>query len=86
MIAKEIEREGTPVAHITAMSLLAKQVGANRVVSGVKVPHPCGDPHAFPETDHALRRRIVEVALDALQTDVDGPTLFTPANILYTSG
>ncbi len=86
MIVKEIEREGIPVAHITAMSMLSKQVGANRVVTGVKVPHPCGDPLMTTEKDYAMRRRIVTCALDALQKNVDGPTIFTPAGISYIGG
>lgn len=78
MIAKEIERQGIPVAMITAMTMVATQTGANRVVTGTMIPHPCGDPNAPPETDRALRCKIVECALEALQTNVDGPTVFEP--------
>lgn len=67
-----------PVAFITAMSMMAKQLGANRVVTGTKIPHPCGDPSLPPEADKALRRKIVNCALTALQSDVDGPTIFVP--------
>ncbi len=74
-----------PVAFITAMSAMAKQLGANRIVTGTKIPHPCGDPTLTPEADRVLRREIVKSALTALQTDVTGPTVFTP-NITYTSG
>jgi glycine reductase len=85
VIAREIERGGIPVAVITAMTLLAKQIGANRVVTGTKIPYPCGDPTLPEEADKALRRGIVKCALKALQTDVSGPTVFTP-EIKYTSG
>ena len=78
MITREIEKEGIPVAFITAMSIIAKQLGANRAVTGIKIPHPCGDPNLPAEADLALRRDIVETALSALQTDVDGPTIFKP--------
>ena len=81
MIVKEIEREGIPVAYITAMTMVSKQIGANRIVNGIKIPHPCGDPNLPPEEDRALRREIVKCALTALQTDVDGPTVFVP-NVL----
>lgn len=85
MIAKEIDKTGIPIAHITAITLLAKQTGANRVVAGVQVPYPCGDP-AFPEkSDHTLRKEIVKSALGSLQTDVSEPTIFTP-NVVYTRG
>ena len=85
MIAREIDREGIPIAQVSAMSLLAKQIGANRNVTGTKIPHPCGDPNLPAEADKALRREIVKTALDALQTDVDGPTIFEP-DIKFTSG
>jgi hypothetical protein len=55
-------------------------VGANRVVRGVRVEHVCGDPGLSPELDMALSRRIVETAIEALQTAVDGPTEFIPTD------
>lgn len=85
MIAKEIEREGIPVAHITAMVMISKQIGANRIVTGTKIPHPCGDPNFPSEADRALRLEIIKCALSALQADVDGPTVFVP-NVSFTSG
>ncbi len=54
-------------------------MGANRIVKGIAIPHPCGDPNVPPGTDTAIRRKILETALQALQTDVGGPTIFTPA-------
>ena len=85
MIAKEIERDGIPVAFVTSMSMLGKQTGANRTVTGVKIPHPCGDPNLPVEADLSIRREIVKCALEALKTDVSGPTVFVP-DIVYTSG
>ncbi len=74
-----------PVAYITAMASLAKQFGAKRIVTGTKIPHPCGDPNLPAEADKAVRREIVKCALTSLQTDVTGSTVFAP-NITYTSG
>jgi len=85
VIAKEIEKEGIPVAHITAMTMVSGQIGANRVVNGTKIPHPCGDPNLSSEEDRALRRKIVECALDALKTEVDESTVFMP-DVTFTSG
>jgi glycine reductase len=65
---------GIPVAVITALPPLAMQAGANRVVQGVKIEHVCGDPSLPPDADKALRRRLVEQALSALQRDVEEPT------------
>ena len=80
MIAKEIEKEGMPVAYITSMVSLAKQMGAKRIIQGVSIPHPCGDPSLPEESDRAVRREIVKCALDALQAKVDGPTIFVPGS------
>jgi len=85
VIAKEIERGGIPVAFITAMTKMATQVGANRIVTGVKIPHPCGNPDLSAEADLALRQEIVKCALRALQTDVSGPTVFVP-DVTFVSG
>jgi glycine/betaine/sarcosine/D-proline reductase family selenoprotein B len=67
------------------MATLAKQMKSNRIVTGTKIPHPCGDPNLPIEADQALRREIVKTALKALQTSVRGPTVFVP-EISYTSG
>ena len=64
---------------ITALPPLAMQAGANRVVQGVKIEHVCGDPSLSPAADRALRRRLAEQALRALQTPVAQPTLLEPS-------
>ena len=85
MLVRQIEKAGIPVAFITAMTMLGKQIGANRIVTGVKIPHPCGNPDLAEEADQALRREIVKCALGALQSDVTGPTIFVP-EVTYTPG
>lgn len=67
------------MAVISALPPLAMQAGANRVVQGVKIEHVCGDPALPLEADRALRRRIVQQALRALQADVQQPTLIQQA-------
>jgi betaine reductase len=64
---------------LSALSPLAMHAGANRVVPGVKIEHVCGDPALSLDANRMLRRRLVERALEALQTDVGQPTLF-PSN------
>ena len=64
---------------MSALPALALNVGANRVVKGVRIEHVCGDPSLAEDADLALGRRIVYTALRALQTEVTGPTLFDPA-------
>jgi glycine reductase complex component B subunit gamma len=77
-MSKELEKAGLPVALISAMFPVAQQVRANRIVKGVSIPHPCGDPNLSKELDARLRREIIQTALRALESEVKGPTLFSP--------
>lgn len=72
----ELERAGLPTAMISALGPVALELGANRVVRGVKIPHPCGDPTLDPARGVALRRAIVLGALRALAAKVERPTIF----------
>ncbi len=76
MLAKEIERAGIPVAHVCPLTPIAIVVGSNRVIAGVKIVHPVGNPELPPAVEKEFRMRIVERALVALQSEVKGPTLF----------
>lgn len=61
---------------ISALGPVALELGANRVVRGVKIPHPCGDPTLDPARDRALRMSLVRGALRALSTPLDKATIF----------
>lgn len=65
-----------PVAVVTTMFPLAKQLGVSRIVPARRVTHPCGDPSLPAEVDRTVRRRIVMAALKALRTPVREPTIF----------
>lgn len=65
--------------------MVAIQLGAGRVVTGTKIPNPCGDVNLPPDDDRQLRREIIKCALDALQTNLDGAKTFVP-NVNFTSG
>lgn len=80
-----MEKEGLPVAFITAMSSMAKQLKVNRIVTGTKIPYPCGDPALSADADLMLRRAIIQSCLTALMTTVKGPTVFAP-EITVASG
>ena len=66
------------MAVVSAMYPVAEQVGASRIVKGVAIPHPCGDPSLPAELDAELRREIVATALRALEAKVAATTVFTP--------
>ncbi len=51
-------------------------VGANRIVPTIAIPHPLGDPTLSVEDEKELRRKLVRTALRALETEVDGQTVF----------
>ncbi|MBI1994853.1 MAG: glycine/betaine/sarcosine/D-proline family reductase selenoprotein B [Deltaproteobacteria bacterium] len=78
MISKELDRAGVPVAVISAMYPVAEQVGASRIVKGLRIPHPCGDPSLPPELDAKVRQEIVRTALKALEAEVRTTTTFVP--------
>jgi len=40
------------------------------------IPFPAGDPSLDAEAEVAWRRRLLQRALEAVSTAVDGPTLF----------
>ena len=65
-----------PVVHICTVVPISLTVGANRIVPAVAIPHPLGDPKLDPEEEKGLRRKLVERALNALATDVEGQTVF----------
>jgi hypothetical protein len=63
---------------MSALPSVPLTVGASRVVRGVRVEHVCGDPLVSDEHDAALGARIVNTAIQALQSPVEKPTLFEP--------
>ena len=76
-MVKEIERTGLPVVHICTVTPISLTVGANRIVPAIAIPHPLGNPAESREEEEHLRRAIVQKALDALSTDVDGQMVVT---------
>lgn len=75
-MVKEIEKAGLPVVHMCTVVPISLTVGANRIVPTVAIPHPLGNPELPPDEEKLLRRALVEKALKALQTEVEGQTVF----------
>ncbi|ADO76608.1 selenoprotein B, glycine/betaine/sarcosine/D-proline reductase family [Halanaerobium praevalens DSM 2228] len=76
-MVKEIEKAGLAVVHVATVVPISKTVGANRIVPAVAIPYPLGNPDLGQKEEKALRRSIVEQALAALQTEIDGQTVFS---------
>jgi len=75
-MVKEIERAGIPVVHVCTVVPISLTVGANRIVPAVAIPYPLGNPALEKADEKKLRRKLVEKALRALQTEVDKQTVF----------
>ena len=75
-MTKELERAGLPTAHICSIVPISRTVGATRIVPAIAIPHPLGDPSMDLEEERRLRRGLVEKALVALQTAVEGQRVF----------
>jgi len=76
-MVKEIERAGFPVVHVCTIVPISLTVGANRIVPAVAIPHPLGDPTKTRAEEKSIRRKLVEKALKALQTEISEQTVFS---------
>ena len=69
-MTREIEKAGITIVQ------MANLIGVNRIVPTISIPYPLGDPATPKEEQHRLRYHRVGVALDALTTEIDEPSLF----------
>lgn len=65
-----------PVALISAITPVAMSAGATRVIPGVGITNPLGNPSLDATAELALRREKIEKCLTALTTEVNEPTVF----------
>lgn len=75
-MVKEIDRVGIPVVHMATVVPISLTIGANRIIPGIGIPYPLGDPHLGEEGSKKLRKAMVKRALAALQTPVTEQTVF----------
>ena len=75
-MVKEIERVGIPVVHVATVVPISLTIGANRIIPGVGIPYPLGDPRLGEVESKKIRRKMVERALKALETPVEEQTVF----------
>ena len=57
------------MVQITSARPIAKMVGSNRVVLGTGIVHVTGDAKLSLKDEKELRRKLVQQALDALQSN-----------------
>jgi glycine reductase len=72
-----MDRAGIPNVHINAFLSIAQSVGANRIVFGGDFTAPTGNPDLPIDREKVYRRKIIDKALEVLQMEVSGPTIFT---------
>ncbi len=75
-MVKGIEAYGIPVVHMCTVVPISLTVGANRIVPTIAIPHPLGNPNLDQEEELNLRRRLVDKALAALETEIEEQTVF----------
>lgn len=76
-MTREIEKAaGIPVVQIATIVPIMLTVGSNRIVPGVAITHPVGDPAKGPEADKKIRRELLLKALEAMTTPIEQQTLF----------
>jgi glycine reductase len=76
VVANELERAGFPTALVTALTPTALMMGVRRVVPGVGITHPLGNPGLPINREKDLRRKIVAKALESIEARVEEPTVF----------
>lgn len=72
-----MDRAGIPNVHINAFLSIAQSVGSNRIVFGGDFTAPTGNPDLPLDREKVYRRKIIDKALEVLQMEVTGPTIFT---------
>ena len=70
VLEKEIERVGVPAVLITTLLPTAKLVGANRVVQGIAVTSPVGNPRVSNKEERAIRKKMLESAFELLASEM----------------
>jgi glycine reductase len=55
-----------PTVIITPLPIVAKSIGNHRILKGVSINHPLGDPEIPHDAEKRLRRDLVEAALRLL--------------------
>ena len=59
---------GIPTAQLCTITSIASAIGVPRIVPGIGIPHPAGDPALEPASEKKLRKELVRKALKALST------------------
>lgn len=67
---------GIPTVLICAIVPIALTVGANRMVRGVAIPHPTGDPSIEKSGEVDIRKKLLTLALKGLESKIEEQTVY----------
>ena len=79
-MVKGIEKYGIPVVHMATVVPISLTIGANRIIPGVGIPYPLGDPTQGEADSKKIREKMIRRALKTLQTPVSEQTVFEKDN------
>ena len=79
-MVKGIEKYGIPVVHMGTVVPISLTIGANRIIPGVGIPYPLGDPTQGEADSKKIREKMIRRALKTLQTPVSEQTVFEKDN------
>ena len=74
-MVKTIEKFGIPAVHVCTIVPISQTVGANRIVPGVAIPYPTGNPTLEKDDELALRKMLMLKSLNALSTKITEQTV-----------
>jgi glycine reductase complex component B subunit gamma len=63
VLEKEIESLGIPTVLIATLTSTAKMVGAKRIIQGMGITNPVGNPRVPQEEEKVLRTKLIHSAL-----------------------
>jgi len=76
-MVKEIERvTDKPVVQCATIVPIMLTVGTNRIVPGIAIPNPVGDPSKDKTAEYNIRKNLVLKALHAATTEIIDQTVF----------
>jgi betaine reductase len=75
-MAKAIEELGIPAVHVCTIVPISETVGANRILPGVAIPNPTGNPNLSQHDEFMLRKNLMLKALDSLKSAIEEQTVF----------
>jgi len=71
VLEKEIERIGIPAVLITSLVPTAQMLGANRIVQGIGITNPLGNPRVPLGEEKESRKKILSSVLRLLTETIE---------------